>query len=80
MTGLFQSGGLKSRGGSSPLIRTIIFRQWPVGQLSGLSREPAGRPPRFQCLNFQFQAIASAASSSRVTISSGSKAIGAHAG
>jgi hypothetical protein len=28
---------------------------------------------------FQFQAIASAASSSRVTISSGSKAIGAHA-
>jgi hypothetical protein len=30
----------------------------------------------YQCPSFQFQAIASAASSSRVTISSGSKAIG----
>jgi len=32
----------------------------------------------YQCPSLQFQAIASAASSRRVTISSGSKAIGAH--
>jgi hypothetical protein len=32
----------------------------------------------YQCPSLQFQAIASAASSSRVTISSGSKVIGAH--
>ena len=33
----------------------------------------------YQCRNFQFQAIASAASSSSAPISSGSKAIGTHA-
>jgi hypothetical protein len=39
----------------------------------------AGLGQEYQCPSLQFQAIASAASSSRVTISSGSKAIGAHA-
>src|SRR5438105_3159030 len=38
----------------------------------------AGLGQEYQCPSLQFQAIASAASSSRVTISSGSKAIGAH--
>jgi hypothetical protein len=65
-----------------------------IGALTANSeiRPPRRRPPagvsrvraavtrqEYQCPNFQFQAIASAASSISATISSGSKAIGTHA-
>jgi len=53
----------------------VEARTGPGGKYS--ATEPNGQ--EYQCPSLQFQAIASAASSSRVTISSGSKAISAHA-
>ena len=54
---------------------------WPFGSDLGAANGQEQSPPAaaYQCVNFQCQVIASTASSSRVTISSGSKAIGAHA-
>jgi hypothetical protein len=60
-------------------VKVGYFRlEVTFGRQIGDGRSPR-RPPRYQCLIFQCQVIASAASSSRVTISSGSKAIGPHA-
>jgi hypothetical protein len=54
------------------------------GECGATCRRDTGDPgtglwQEYQSPSLQFQAIASAASSSRVTISSGSKAIGTHA-